>query len=489
MQGQKRFSPKLFYSLSLEQLVPEDHLLRRFEGLIALDFLYEETRPYYSHTGQPSVDPLILFKMMLLGYLYGISSERKLAKEIAVNLAFRWYLGYDLDETTPNHSVLSKARSRYPEEVFVSFFNRVIELCLQAGLIKGEAVHLDSTLIKANAALDSFVEVKETAATFIKRVYTDNHFEEDAPVAKDGTIGRHFDGEVNVQKMGRRRKRCFVNNMRKSTTDPEAAVVYRPGKGRQTAYKGHLAVDGDHRIITAVEVTSGAADDTVAVDTLIRGHTTATGQVPQCAVADMHYGTSEVYNYLDQRGITAVIKPRRVNNRPGFLTMADFQYDPERDCYLCPQEKVLRLKTIQYPLHRKIYAADREACVGCPLRQRCTTSKTQGRLLSKFMDDHFEQAERLVKTARGKTLLRQRQTVIEGIFGEAKTFHLLRRALFRGRIKLKIQLLLTAALLNLKRLMMWKPEGKIEKKVAAIIRFLSPSNPLRPTTSFSLIAR
>jgi hypothetical protein len=148
--------------------------------------------------------------MMLLGYLYGISSERKLAKEIAVNLAFRWYLGYDFDEATPNHSVLSKARSRNPEEVFVSFFNRVIELCLQAGLINGEAVHLDSTLIKANAALDSFVEVKETAATFIKRVYADNHFEEDAPVAKDGTIGRHFDGEVNVQKMGRRRKRCFV---------------------------------------------------------------------------------------------------------------------------------------------------------------------------------------------------------------------------------------------------------------------------------------
>ena len=187
-------------------------------------------------------------------------------------------------------------------------------------------------------------------------------------------------------------------------------------------------------------------------------------------------------------GIIAVIKPRRVNNRPGFLTMADVQYDPERDCYLCPQAKGLRLKTIQYPRHRKIYAADRETCGGCPLGQRCTTSKTQGRLLSKFMDDHFEQAERLVKTARGKTLLRQRQTVIEGIFGEAKSFHLLRRALFRGKAKLKIQLLLTAALLNLKRLMRWKPKGKTEKMVAAVIRSLTHSNPLRPTTSLSIIA-
>lgn len=256
---------------------------------------------------------------MLLGYLYGISSERKLAKEIAVNLAFRWYLGYDLDEATPNHSVLSKARSRFPEAVFGSIFQRVIELCLEAGLIKGETIHLDSTLIKANAAIDSFVEVKETAATFVKRVYAENNFAEDAPVAKDGTIGRHFDGEVDVQKMGRRRKRCFVNSTMRSTTDPEASVVYRPGTGRQTAYKGHLAVDDEHRIITAVEVTSGTTDDTVAVDALVRGHTTVTGQVPQCAVADMHYGTSEVYNYLDQRGITAVIKPRRVNNRPRIL--------------------------------------------------------------------------------------------------------------------------------------------------------------------------
>ena len=115
-------------------------------------------------------------------------------------------------------------------------------------------------MIKANAALDSFVEVKETAATFIKRVYAENHFEEDAPVAKDGTIGRHFDGEVNVQKMGRRRKRCFVNNTRKSTTDPEAAVVYRPGTGRQTAYKWYLAVDGDHRIIMECNVPSVAQE-------------------------------------------------------------------------------------------------------------------------------------------------------------------------------------------------------------------------------------
>jgi len=129
MQGQKRFSPKLFYNVNLEDLVPQDHILRRFESLLSLEFLYEETRAYYSHTGQPSVDPVVLFKMMLLGYLFGISSERKLAGEIRVNLAYRWYLGYDLDEATPNHSVLSKAWACFPETVFARFFSRVVKRC------------------------------------------------------------------------------------------------------------------------------------------------------------------------------------------------------------------------------------------------------------------------------------------------------------------------------------------------------------------------
>ena len=137
MQGKKRFTPKLFYSLNLESLVPSDHILRRFDTLISLNFLHEETRRYYSHTGQPSVDPVVLFKMMLLGYLFGIPSERKLADEMRVNLAFRWYLGYDLDEATPNHSVLSKARCRFPESVFAGLFSQVVKLCLQAGLICG----------------------------------------------------------------------------------------------------------------------------------------------------------------------------------------------------------------------------------------------------------------------------------------------------------------------------------------------------------------
>jgi len=210
-------------------------------------------------------------------------------------------------------------------------------------------------LIKANASLDSFVEVKEVPETFIKRVYQENNFEPDEPVVKDETIGRHYDGKPETSKMGRRRKRCFVNSKLKSTTDPEASIVFRMGRGCQSAYKGHLAVDGDSRVITSVEVSSGVADDTTVIASLVQGHICQVGQQPHQIVADSHYGTSEVYNYLAYQDIAAMIRPRRTKNRPGFLTVDDFTYDREKDCYVCPQGEVLKLKGYQRSVHRKAY--------------------------------------------------------------------------------------------------------------------------------------
>jgi hypothetical protein len=182
--------------------------------------------------------------------------------------------------------------------------------------------------------------------------------------------------------------------------------------------------------------------------------------MPQQVVADSHYGTSEVYRYLADEGIEAVISPRRTNNRPGFLTADDFRYDKERDCYICPQGKKLKLKCYQRTVHRKAYVADKTACDQCPIRTRCTTARLHGRLITRSMDDYPEQASILVKSDRGKRLLRQRQTAIEGVFGEAKTLHLLQRALFRGSNRVKIQLLLTATVLNLKRLLKQRPSGQ-----------------------------
>ena len=140
MLGRKEFRPKLFYHLSLEEYVPEDHLLRRVTAAVDLGFVPRLTARFYSHTGQPGIDPVVLFKMALLGYLYGITSERRLAEELRLNLAFMWFVGYDLDERTPDHSVLSKARRRFGVTVYQAFFSEIVRQCERAGLIDGRTL-------------------------------------------------------------------------------------------------------------------------------------------------------------------------------------------------------------------------------------------------------------------------------------------------------------------------------------------------------------
>lgn len=187
MMGQKVLQEKLFYDFSLSKRVPDDHILRRLSEVVDITFVRRLTAPFYSHTGQPSIDPVVLFKMMLLGYLYGITSERKLAEECSLNLAFMWYLGYDLDETTPDHSVISKARSRYGKETFEEFFEHVLGLCVRAGLVTSEKLFADSTLIRANASLDSVVvrsdafHVDRTAKEHLEQVYNENPVPSDDP--------------------------------------------------------------------------------------------------------------------------------------------------------------------------------------------------------------------------------------------------------------------------------------------------------------------
>src|SRR5713101_5952750 len=154
--GQQDSDTRLYYyNLSLDRLVPQDHLLRRIAAAVDFSFVRPLCRPYYSHTGQPSVDPVVIFKIMLIGYLYGVTSERRLAEEVSMHLGYRWFLGYDFDVPTPDHSVLSKARARFSQEVFEAFFRQSIELCRQAGLLEEGPVYVDSTLIRANASVDS----------------------------------------------------------------------------------------------------------------------------------------------------------------------------------------------------------------------------------------------------------------------------------------------------------------------------------------------
>ena len=346
MKRQPRFEAKFYYNLSLERLVPEDHLLRLIANAVDFSFIRPLCRPFYSHTGRPSVDPVVLFKMLLIGYLYGITSERRLARELSLNLGYRWFLGYDFDQPTPDHSVLSKARARFGPEVFEGFFRRSIDLCREAGLLEEGPVYVDSTLIQASAAVDSMVPPRRSgAAASVDRGVRAAAVHGERPGARGRcAAATGWTGALPRRRRGQPRQLPRPNQALQSKTDPEATLVNRPEFGRHLAYKAHVAVAGRRgQVITAAVATTGAeADEHLLAEVLWQHRRLSRLGVPE-VVADAKYGTGPNYLYLDQAGIPAFIPTTRFGNQhTGIWGREHFTWLPEEDAYLCPAGQKLR---------------------------------------------------------------------------------------------------------------------------------------------------
>ena len=410
------------------------------------------------------MDPVVLFKALLIGYLYGITSERRLMDEIQVNLAYRWFLGYDLDEATPDHSVLSKARVRFGLEVFERFFQRSIELCREAGLLAEGPVYVDTTLVQAAASMDSLVERSErvrpplSVPEYVQRLYAENDpvpQEEKPPpsscpapavVSDRGVPPRYRKPRPD----GHRRK---ANNELVSRTDPEATVMSRRGFGLHLAYKAHLAVAGKKgQVITAAVATTGAKADEHLLGEVLWQHRCLSRLPLREVVADAKYGTMANYLYLHKAGLSAFIPPRQRKRQPrGVWGRDHFRYLPEEDVFLCPAGQRMRRFTTVTTTRRIGYRVEKGACVACPFRRQCAPSG-RDRTISRFWDQNLVEAalERMASPL-GQQRLHERKVRAEGVFALAKELHGLRRTRFRGRHRVQIQLWLTAAAINMKR--------------------------------------
>ena len=470
MMGQRQFAPKLYYQLSLDHLVPQSHLLRHIAELIDLSFVYPLARPYYSHTGQPSVDPVVIFKTLLIGYLYGITSERRLMAEIQVNLAYRWFLGYDLDEAIPDHSVLSKARARFSMGVFERFFQRSVEMCREAGLLSEGPIYVDTTLVQAAASMDSLVQKEEvikpplSIRDYVQRLYTENdppHQEEETlqppttqpSVCDTGVPPRYRKSRPD----GHRRK---ANDELISKTDPEATVVSRRGFDLRLYYKAHMAVAGRKgQVITSAVATTGAQADEHLLGEVLWQHRRLSRVPFREVVADAKYGTMANYLYLHQAGLRAFIPSRRHEQGPGGIwRRQNFRYFPDDDVFLCPAGKPMKRFTKRTSTQRISYRVEKEACRTCPFCERCIPSGRE-RTISRFFDHELiDEAEVRVSSPLGQKLLHERKVRAEGVFALAKELHGLRRTRFKGREKVQVQLWLTAAAMNVKRAI-----GKLRK--------------------------
>lgn len=444
-------SSKLFYILDLEKEIPEDHILRKIDALLDLSFLYEKVKGLYGYNGNESVDPVVIFKMWLIGYLFNIPSERKLVGELRLNLGYRWFLGYDYDDFIPTHSVLSKARRRFGPKIFREVFEYMVLRCQEAGLVGGETVFVDSSTIPANASLDSIVPViriERSVDEYYQQLEEEEEKEGGGCSSEESTSGMNqivptSGGEVN---------RNF-----ESGTDPDAGIVSRNGKETELCYKDHRAVDGDYGIITQTQATSGDISDDKMLKSLLEQQERL-GLDPEEVVGDKKYGTIENYKELLRRGKKPHIPRSSSPHRKGYFSADDFRYDREADIFTCPGEK--KLTKGHYSCSNKcwVYRAKAEDCFNCKLKDKCTTNKRGRRVNRPEEGEVVDLVKEILVTPQARRNITKRKWLMEGSFAEGKNLHLLRRALFRGLEWVQIQFYLVATIQNLKKLVKygWK---------------------------------
>ncbi len=441
------------HMVTIEDLVPQEHFLRKLEAALDLAFVYEETAHLYSRRyGRPPIDPVVLVKYLLVGYLYGIPSERQIEQRIQTDVALRWYLGLDLFDRVPDHSTISQLRRRKPSfrKVFRRLFEEVVYQCVEKGLASGRLVSTDSTHVKASASASSvsLVAAEDSPGTYWERL---DAYEGLAQEELERKIGKR--GRQRTRQVKRRRKQP---HRRVSRTDPDAGYLNRPGKPHGMHYLSHQTLDTDHGIILDVAVTPGdASDQEPYLDQLER----VMNIVPvQAATADSIYDYGLFHQVLGDLGIDFFVRPMKFQPKKDVeFGRESFDYDEQQDVFRCPNDKILSLSAVNRgpgTLHW-VYAARTTDCQSCPLRERCLSQSVRHRG-KRLVRSVFEDAARnnldRADTPEYRQALRKRQIWSEGTFAAQKWGHNLTRVLRRGREAAEDHCLLSATALNLKRM-------------------------------------
>lgn len=438
MMGRQNAEQSLFsYRINLDQRVRADHPLRKVAAAIDFGFAREEVAGCYGRNGNPSVDPEVILKMMFLLFFEDIKSERELMRIIPERLDYLWFLRYEIDQEIPDHSVLSKARARWGKELFEGLFVRTVGQCVQAGLVDGARIHVDASLVDADASKDSVVKGPPELIAALKRAYTatESKLEETAtPPSYEA-----------------------VNDRLMSTTDPDAAMVRKGGSDSRPRYHHHRVVDNAHGVITAVETTPGSIAENKKLIELIDQHQVNTARAVETVVADHKYGTQENYVACQQRGLTTHMgdASAKQNNHhcQGIFAESAFSYDAVSDTYRCPAGELLRPRRI-HPTRRTMeYIAARGVCASCALRAQCTRA-SYGRTLHRHEHQELLQRGRAQAHSRAAWRNRQRrQHLIEASFADAANNHHFKRARWRRLWRQQIQDYLIAAIQNVRLLL------------------------------------
>lgn len=425
----------------IENLVPQDHLLRQIDKYIDFSFIRKITNDLYClDNGRPAIDPIVLFKMLFIGYLYGIRSERQLVKDIEVNVAYRWFLGYSLTEPIPNASTISQnRRRRYRDsDVDQQIFDEIVRQAIEHGLVSGKILYADSTHIKANANKNKF-ELKEVSVS--PKDYLD---ELDKDIDQD-RIEHH-------KKPLKKEHQPEIKSIKVSKTDPESGFMVRDGKPKGFFYLDHRTVDSRENIITDVYVTPGNVNDVDPIVSRVDVQKEKFGFDINYIGLDAGYFTNLVLKQLLERNIKPAVAYRLGPHKKGLFTKTFFIYDKNEDLYYCPNNMSLTYKTTTRQGYRE-YIANARNCSYCAMSDKCLSANCTFRVIRRHVwEDAKDTVIKFMKTYKGKQIYKRRKETIERSFADSKNIHGLRYARFRGLRKVREQCLLTAAVQNMKKI-------------------------------------
>jgi transposase len=488
-------------AVSLEKLVPRDNFYRHLEATLDLTFVREWVRDLYPERGRPSIDPVVFFKLQLIMFFEGIRSERKLIETASLHLAHRWYLGYVLDEALPDHSSLTRIRQRLGIDIFQRFFEQVVDLCQEAGLVWGRELYFDATKVEANAGIPSLIpRFYCEAKAHVANLFADELAAEEAMPAPaddlpEGIVRLPIEIDAEGELTGddppwrlleerrldpnRPSHRGYrrTSDFRVSPTDPDASPMWDWGAIR-LGYHDHYVVDGGKaRIILAALVTPADVMESQAMRDLLWRVCFRRKIWPHHVTGDAKYGTTENIVAIEDAGIRAYMPLTDFEHRTALFGRDKFTYDAERDQYSCPEHHPLPLARSKRTEGVVVYRADPALCNACPAKAECTTSDRGRTIQRSIYEGYLEKVRGYHATEPYKKAIRKRQVWVEPLFAEAKEWHGLRRLRLRGLMNANIQGLLIAAGQNLKRLLAARGWGRRNAPCGSLVAL--PGDPWR----------
>ena len=434
--------------VSIGELVPRDHLLRKIDKAIDFRFIYDKVKDLYCpDNGRPAIDPVVLFKMLFIGYLFGIRSEQRLVKEVEVNVAYRWFLGFTLTDKVPHASTFSQNRRRRFNEsgVYQDIFDEIVFQAIRRKMVDGKTLYTDSTHLKASANKGKYDKklVLQSTRDYIEEL------------ERDIAAERRAHGK---KPLPARETPPATKEIKESRTDPDSGYLVREGKPKGFFYLDHRTVDGKCAIITDTFVTPGNVHDSQPYLERLDRQRTRFGLKTQSVGLDAGYFTPHICKGLTERIIYGVIGYSRPTHRDGYLRKKDFTYDETAECYLCPQNQILFYRTTNRDGYRE-YASESPVCCACPLLDQCTTSKNCVKVVTRHIwQDYKDEVNSHRYEDQGKSIYKRRKETVERSFADGKELHGHRYAHFRGLSKVQAQCLLSAACQNMKKiaLLLWR---------------------------------